>query len=115
MKKALPMPTDVKRGIALRAEQAVLEQLPVDRKALKKAAKYLEPKKLKLLTVAFLGGAAFLSLLGTAGHERLYRAAVAKELKRQLAPVNEKLDELQAQNDELRAQNEELKRRLDRA
>jgi chaperonin cofactor prefoldin len=52
------------------------------------------------------------SLVGNWLHNRVYRAAVARELKKQLAPVNKKLDELEKQNEELKKQNEQLKKQL---
>ncbi len=119
MKKALsvlPVPKQAlivpKQSLSAYAQQRVLEQLPVDTKALRKAAKYLEPKRLKLVALAAVGGGALLSLLSSVGHERLYQAAVARELKRQLAPLNAKLDRLETQNEELRRQNETLQRQL---
>ena len=57
------------------------------------------------------GGGA-LSLAGSLARSRLYRAALAKELKKQLAPGNRKLDELEKQNEELKKQNEHLKKQL---
>lgn len=104
--------TEPKRALTARAEQAVLERLPVDQKKLRAAAKYLEPKRLKLVLLAAAGGMALLSAVASFGHERVYRAAVARELKRQLAPVNERLETLEKQNEELKRQNEELARRL---
>ena len=61
-----------------------------------------------------MSGAAALSLGGTVLQTRLTRAAVRKELKRQLTPVNKKLEELEKQNEELRRQNEELRHALRR-
>lgn len=104
--------TEPKRMLAARAEQAVLERLPVDRSALRAAAKLLEPKRLKLVLLAAAGGMALVSMIGSLGHERLYRAAVARELKKQLAPVNERLETLQKQNEELKRQNDELRQKL---
>lgn len=112
MKKTISTVSGKKNELAVRAEQALLSQLPVDTKVLKKAAKYLEPGKLKLFALAAAGGAALLSLLASAGHARVYRAAVSRELKKQLAPVNEKLGQLEAQNEELKRQNEELQKQL---
>ena len=43
---------------------------------------------------------------------RISRIAMGRELKKQLAPINRKLDELEKQNEELKKQNEELKRKL---
>ena len=111
MKKTSVIPA-AKTAIAVRAGKAVLDQLPVDQKKLKLAATLLEKKNLKRLGVVAVSGAAALSLAGSALQARMTRAALRKELKRQLAPVNKKLDELEEQNKELRRQNEELRRQL---
>ncbi len=104
-----------KKALANRTEQAVMELLPVDEKTLRRAARLLEPKNLKRLGLAAAGGSVLFSALGTAGRDRIYRAAVARELKKQLEPVNKKLDALEQQNEELRRQNEELQRQLAKA
>ena len=111
MKKASVIPA-AKTALAVRAGKAVLEQLPVDQKKLKLAAALLEKKNLKRLGVVAVSGAAALSLCGSVIQARVTRAALRRELKRQLAPVNKKLDELEEQNKELRRQNEELRRQL---
>ena len=102
-----------KQEMIARAEQALLEQLPVDEKTLKKMGKHLEPRRVKRLLLVAVGGGALLSALGTAAHDRLARAAMARELKKQLAPIHEKLDVLQAQNEELKRQNAALRRSLE--
>lgn len=101
-----------KEALALQASQALLNQLPVDVGKLQKAAKLLEPKNLKRLIVVAVGGSAALSLVSTLGHDRLYRAAVARELRKQLAPIQKQLDELSEQNEVLRRQNEALQEQL---
>ena len=111
MKKSPAIPA-VKTALAVRAGKAVLEQLPVDQKKLKLAAALLEKKNLKRLGVVAASGVAALSLGSSMLQARLTRAALRRELKRQLAPVNKKLDELEEQNKELRRQNEELRRQL---
>ena len=50
-----------------------------------------------------------LSAIGAAGKRQFYKRIVASELKRQLAVVNGKLDNLQAQNEALRAELARLK------
>lgn len=50
------------------------------------------------------GAAAALSLLHWAHYYRFYHSVIAKELKKQLAPLNKKLDELQAENERLRTE-----------
>ena len=111
MKKTAVVPA-AKAALAVRAGKAVLDQLPVDQKKLKTAAALLEKKNLRRLGVIAASGAAALSLGSTALQARLTRAALRRELRRQLAPVNNKLEELEAQNKELQRQNEELRRQL---
>ena len=111
MKKLTLIPSP-KKALASRTEQAVLELLPIDEKALRRAARLLEPKNVKRLGLAAAGGAVALSALGSLGRNHIYRTAVARELKKQLEPVNRKLDALEKQNEELRRQNEELQRQL---
>ena len=101
-----------KQELAARAGQALLEQLPIDQKTLRRAAKLLEPRNMKRMAIAAVGAAAVVSLAAGIGHDRMYQAAVGREIKKQLEPVHKKLDELQAQNEELRRQNEALQREL---
>ena len=103
-----------KAALAVRAGKAVLEKLPIEEKKLKLAAALLDKTNLKRLGFVAVSGAAALSLGGTVLQTRLTRAAVRKELKRQLTPVNKKLEELEKQNEELRRQNEELRHALRR-
>lgn len=112
--KKLSIPSGVKNRMAAQAEQALMEQLPIEPKKLQRLAKLMEPKTLKRLGIAAVGGGALLSVVGTVGHDRLYRAAVGREVKKQLEPINKKLDALQAQNEELIHQNEELLRQIDK-
>lgn len=104
-----------KEELAAQAGQLLINQLPVDVGKLKRAATYLEPRKLKRIAVVAVGGSALLSLIGTLGHDRLYRAAVARELKKQLAPIQKQLDELAEQNEALIRQNEALQEELSKA
>ena len=104
-----------KRILAARAEEALTQQLPVDQRTLKRVGWLLEPKHLKRLAVAVVGGSAVVSLMRTAGQMRMYRRAMAKELKKQLEPINKKLNELEEQNEELKKQNRQLRDRLDHA
>ncbi len=60
------------------------------------------------------GAAVVMGAVSVTGKYSFYKGIVAGELKRQLAPMNKKLDELKAQNealkselDEIKAQNEE--------
>ncbi len=115
MKNKLSLTAGLKNRAAAQAEQMLLEQLPVDTKKLQRIAKVLEPKNLKLLAAALVGGGLAVSAIGTISHDRLFQAAVGREIKKQLEPVNRKLDELQAQNEELKRQNEQLQRELQKA
>ena len=111
MKKTSVIPA-AKTALAVRAGKAVLEQLPVDQKKLRLAAMLLEKNNLKRLGVLAVSGVAVCSLGSNVIQARITRAALRKELKRQLAPVNKKLDELEEQNKELRRQNEELRKQI---
>lgn len=106
--------TKSKSLLAARAEQAIMQQLPVEEKTLRRVGKLMEPKNLKRLGIAAICGTATLSVLGSVSRMRMYRVSMARELKKQLAPVNKKLDELEEQNEELRRQNEQLQKKLDR-
>lgn len=69
---------------------------------------------LKKVGIVAGGAAVVMSAVSLTGRYTFYKGIVSSELKRQLAPVNKKLDELKAQNealkkelDEMKAQNEE--------
>ena len=104
---------------ALPAETA-LELLPLvlgkdkadEHKLLRYVLTNVNGKTIKRLGAVVIAGGVAVSLAGSWLHNRVYRAAVAKELKKQLAPVNKKLDELEKQNEELKKQNEQLKKQL---
>ena len=53
-------------------------------------------------------GIAALTAAGIVSRRLIYRGAVARELRRQLAPLNKKLDELAMQNELLRDEVERL-------
>ena len=69
-------------------------------------------KSIKRLGAAVVGASAALALAGSLARRRMIRSALARELKKQLAPVNKKLDELEEQNKELKKQNEQLRKQL---
>lgn len=104
---------------AVPAETA-LELLPMvlgkdkagEQKLLRYVLANVNGKTIKRLGAVVIAGGFAVSLAGSWLHNRVYRAAVAKELKKQLAPVNKKLDELEKQNEELKKQNEQLKKQL---
>ncbi len=112
MKHATVVPAG-KAALAVRAGEAVLKRLPADEKKLKLAAMLLEKAKLRRLGVIAVSGAAVLGVGSSMLQARLTRAALRRELRRQLAPVNKKLDALEEQNRELRRQNEALRRQLE--
>lgn len=98
--------------IAARAEQAIVNSLPVDQKTLRIIGKVLEPKNLKRIGIAAAGGSILISVASSLGRARLNRAESARELRKQLLPLLEKMEDLEAQNAVLLRQNEELKSRL---
>ena len=100
--------------ITARAEQAMLDRIPVDQRTLRIIGKTLEPKNLKRIGIAAVGGSLLISMISTLGRDRLNRAETARELKKQLMPLQKKLDDLEAQNAALWQQNEELKSQLAR-
>ncbi len=63
---------------------------------------------IKKLGLVAGGTAVVLSAASLTGRYTFYKGIVSGELKRQLTPVNKKLDELKAQNAELRAEVERL-------
>ena len=103
-----------KKILAARAEEALMEQLPVNPKALRRVTWLMEPKRIKRIVIAAAGASFAASAIGTAGEMRMYRRAMAKELKKQLEPLNRKLDGLEKQNEELQKQNRQLRDRLER-
>lgn len=91
-------------------EAAALAVSPKGRRKLAEAAlKNVDLKKLKLTALAAGGGALLLGAAGSVYRYETFRLAVAKELKKQLTPLNEKLDELEKQNEELRKELEKRK------
>lgn len=62
----------------------------------------------KKIGIAAGGAAVVLSAVSLTGRYTFYKGIVSSELKRQLSPVNKKLDELKAQNAELKAEVERL-------
>ena len=103
-----------KNKFAARAGEAILQQLPVEEKTLRRVGWLMEPKHLKQLCFAAVAGKAAFSVIGSMSRMSAYRLAVARELKKQLDPVNRKLNELERQNEELKAQNEKLQEQLEK-
>jgi tRNA A37 methylthiotransferase MiaB len=103
-----------KNNLAARAGQALAEQLPVDQTTLRRIGWLMDPKHLKVAGIGVLGCMAAVSFFKNAGQMQMYRAAMGKELKKQLEPINKKLEELEAQNEELKRQNQQLQKQLER-
>lgn len=68
----------------------------------------LRKVNVKKVGIAAGGAAVVLSAVSLTGRYTFYKGIVSGELKRQLAPVNKKLEELKAQNAELKAEVERL-------
>lgn len=105
-------PVPVNNILAARAEQAIIDSLPVDRRTLRIIGKVLEPQNLKRIGIAAVGGSVLISIVSVLGRDRVNRAGTAAEMKKQLKPVQQKLNELEAQNAVLLQQNEDLKLQL---
>ena len=113
MKNVLPEIVDKNSDILLaKAEQALLDRLPMNQKTMQRLGKLLEPKNLKRIAIGAVGGTVLISVVTNLGHDRIYQAAVGREMKKQLEPLRKKLDELEAQNVALWQQNEDLKTQL---
>lgn len=112
MKIKKPVIQDPNTVLAAKAEQMLLEKLPVDQKALQRIGWVIEPKHLKWIGITAIGGSALISLVSSVGHDKIYQAMVAGEIKKQIAPLEHKLDELRTQNGVLLQQNRELIARL---
>lgn len=95
--------------LAAEDNSGVLELLRTGRIDKRTALKLLRKIDLKKAGLIAGGSAVLLSAVSLSGHYGFYKGVVAGELKRQLAPVNKKLDELMAQNEALRGELATLK------
>lgn len=68
--------------------------------------KSVNAKKLKRIIIAGGGAAALVAVGSSVARLKSLQFAVAREMKKQLAPINAKLDELEKQNAELKAELE---------
>ena len=84
-----------------------IEVAPLPGKKLPAAVNTLRKLDVKKVGLIAGGTAAVLTVVSVAGRYGIYRGAV---LKRQLAPLHRKLDQLQAENRMLRAELEQLKK-----
>ena len=89
--------------LPVRAESAApapLRGKKLDQRAVLQVVRKVDWKKAGLIA----GGVTVAA--GTASRYKFYQGIVARELKKQLAPLNDKLDALQAENRMLRAELE---------
>ena len=104
-----------KNPLALRAQQVLAEQLPGGELTLNVIKTLMKPENLKRIGIALVGGSILLSWLRSLSEKHAFRAAIRKELEKQLEPIYEKLETLEEQNEELLHQNEKLQESLDEA
>ena len=76
----------------------------------RRALQVLRGLDVKKVGLAVGGAVAVTALVNTAGRYQFYRRIVSGELKRQLSPVNKKLDALEQQNEALRAELTQLRK-----
>lgn len=85
------------------AAPAPLRGKKLDQRAVLQVVRKVDWKKAGLIA----GGVTVVcAAAGTASRYKFYQGIVARELKKQLAPLNDKLDALQAENRMLRAELE---------
>ena len=85
------------------AAPALLRGKKLDQRAVFQLVRKIDWKKAGLIAG---GTAAVCAAAGTASRYKFYQGIVARELKKQLAPLNDKLDALQDENRMLRAELE---------
>ena len=56
----------------------------------------------EMAALAAVGAVALCGVIHAIHRRRMYKKVVSKELKKQLAPISKKLDDLQAENNQLR-------------
>ena len=76
--------------------------------SVRKALQLIRKVDFKKALIISGAAAAAVSVVNLTGKYRFYNSVVSGELKKQLAPVNKKLDELQKQNLELQKQLDEI-------
>ena len=91
--------------IDLRSAQPV----KVNRKQVFAVLKKLNTPKTRRVAAVVLGAATISYTAHSVGRYRFYRSAVAHEMKKQLAPLQEQIAALQASVDALRAENAALR------
>lgn len=84
----------------------LLQSGKLNKRSVMRLMRRVDIKKLGLVAG---GTAVVLSAVSLTGRYTFYKGIVSGELRRQLTPVNKKLDELKAQNAELMAEVERLR------
>ena len=84
------------------------QPVKVNRNLALAALKKLNTPKTRRIVAVVLGASAISYTAHSVGKYRFYRSAVAKEMKKQLAPLQEQIAALQASVDALRAENAAL-------
>ena len=101
----------LKKGVeiltpVLREEAALIPAAgkQLTRKAAEEAVHAIPLKAIKKYGLIAAGALLGLSVAGSAARVQTTRIALSRELKKQLKPINEKLDALEKENEELRAE-----------
>ena len=84
------------------------QPVKVNRNLALAALKKLNTPKTRRIAAVVLGASAVSYVVHSVGKYRFYRSAVSKEMKKQLAPLQEQIAALQASVDALRAENAAL-------
>lgn len=96
-------------------QQELMDQLPVDRKLLRRMERAMASEKLRRRVLIGAGVCAGAVAVHTVMKRVCFRCAVAREVSRQMEPVNQRLEALEDQNRVLREQNEALLKRTEPA
>lgn len=102
-----------KDSIAKSIKTTLLELLPIGETGRKIIGKLLEPENLKRIAIVGVVGSVVVGLISRFLRNSMLRMEIRGELKKQLEPVYEKLEELEEQNAELLRQNEALQGSLE--
>ena len=101
---AAPVETGI-LDIDLRSDKPV----KVNKRLAVQAIKKLDTPKTRRIAAAAIGAVAVSAAVHSVSQSRFYRSAVAREMKKQLAPLQEQIAALQASVDALRAENAVLR------
>lgn len=97
----------LKKKHPILAEAVAIQALPAgqcEKALLRQAASHLSRSSLRKLALMAGGAGAGLAILVSAGHYRFYQVIVARELKKQLGPIQKQLDEIQQRLDRMEGQ-----------